>query len=104
MGLEHEELSGSVIGAAIEVHKALGPLFLESVFAKPTLEIKRVIASRRPYRDFLASWLPGFLASLEAPSALCEILLPGRRKTKLASWTSNSWSNSSPSVCANLRP
>ena len=28
MGLEHEEVSGSVIGAAIEVHKALGPLFL----------------------------------------------------------------------------
>jgi GxxExxY protein len=25
MGLEHEEPSGSVIGAAIEVHKALGP-------------------------------------------------------------------------------
>jgi hypothetical protein len=25
MGLEHEELCGSVIGAAMEVHKALGP-------------------------------------------------------------------------------
>jgi hypothetical protein len=25
MGLEQEELTGSVIGAAIEVHKALGP-------------------------------------------------------------------------------
>jgi len=136
MGLEHEELAGSVIGAAIEVHKALGPGFLESVyenalaiefaargirferqlavpilyrgsevglhrldllvtalivvelkavkalddvhfavvrsylratgrehglilnFAKPTLEIKRVIASQRPYHDFLASRLP----------------------------------------------
>jgi GxxExxY protein len=137
MGLEQEELSGSVIGAAIEVHKALGPGFLESVyenalalelaargirfeqrpavpilyrgsevglhrqlhrlgllvaasivvelkavkaledvhfavvrsylrttgrehglilnFAKPTLEIKRVIASQRPHHDFLAS-------------------------------------------------
>ncbi|HEX7499761.1 MAG TPA: GxxExxY protein, partial [Polyangia bacterium] len=36
-------------------------------FAKPALEIKRVIASQRPHHDFLASWLPGFLASLEAP-------------------------------------
>ena len=32
MGLEHEELTGSILGAAIEVHNVLGPGFLESVY------------------------------------------------------------------------
>jgi GxxExxY protein len=136
MALEHEELTGGVICAAIEVQKALGPGFLESVyenalaiellargiqfdrqlavpvlyrstevghhrldllvprlvvvelkavrgiedihfavvrsylratgrehglilnFAKPTLEIKRVIAAEPPRPTFLSSWLP----------------------------------------------
>jgi hypothetical protein len=44
MGLPHEGLTGSVIGAAIDVHEAL--------------EIKRVIGSERPYQEFLASCLP----------------------------------------------
>lgn len=30
--LEHEKLTGEIIGAAIEVHRALGPGFLESVY------------------------------------------------------------------------
>ena len=47
MGLEQEELSGSVIATGIEVHKALGPGFLESVYA-----------SKRPHHGFLTSWLP----------------------------------------------
>ena len=32
MPLEHEELTERIIGAAIEVHKRLGPGFLESIY------------------------------------------------------------------------
>jgi GxxExxY protein len=32
--LEHEELTGKIIGAAIEVHRALGPGFIESIYER----------------------------------------------------------------------
>ncbi len=32
MALDHEELTGQIIGAAIEVHKQLGPGFIESIY------------------------------------------------------------------------
>ena len=32
MVLEHEDLTGRIIGAAIEVHRHLGPGFLESIY------------------------------------------------------------------------
>ena len=32
LSLQHEELTGRIIGAAIEVHKALGPGYLEVVY------------------------------------------------------------------------
>jgi GxxExxY protein len=31
-GLEHEELTNKIIGCAIEVHKKLGPGFIESIY------------------------------------------------------------------------
>lgn len=34
MSLEHEELTEKIIGAAIEVHRRLGPGFLESIYEK----------------------------------------------------------------------
>ena len=40
--LEHEELTGRIIACAIEVHKALGPGFLESIYeAALVVELKR---------------------------------------------------------------
>ncbi len=44
MALEHQALTEPIIGAAIEVHRCLGPGFLLN-FAKTTLEPKRVIAA-----------------------------------------------------------
>ena len=32
MELEHEDLTGKIIGAAIEVHRHLGPGFVESIY------------------------------------------------------------------------
>jgi GxxExxY protein len=34
MGHEFEELSGQILGVAVEVHKALGPGFLESIYQR----------------------------------------------------------------------
>jgi GxxExxY protein len=37
VALEHEELTGRIIAAAIEVHKRLGPGFLESIYENSLL-------------------------------------------------------------------
>ncbi len=41
-GLEHEELTDKIIGCAIEVHKKLGPGFLESIYENAfVIELQR---------------------------------------------------------------
>lgn len=57
--VKHEELSGRIIGAAINVHKALGPGFLESVyeealaveFSTPGIQYERQKVVSIFYRD-----------------------------------------------------
>jgi PD-(D/E)XK nuclease superfamily len=42
VALEHEALTERIIGAAIEVHRCLGPGFLESVYEKALIiELKK---------------------------------------------------------------
>ena len=68
MGLKNEELTGSVIDAAIESTGHLGVDAGVGLREQPRRraygagyrlrELKAVIASQWPYHDFLASWLP----------------------------------------------
>jgi GxxExxY protein len=52
VGLEHEDLTGMIIGAAIEWHRRLGPGFLESIYENAlTVELRhRCIAFVRQFR------------------------------------------------------
>ena len=61
--LAHEELTGRIIACAIEVHKALGPGFLESVYeAAMVVELNRAglkVESQKPLRIFYREVLVG---------------------------------------------
>ena len=71
MKLEHEDLTGQIIGAAIEVHRTLGPGFLESIYenAQATscdgaIPLRHPNAGRKTgprWNLALPSWIPGFL-------------------------------------------
>lgn len=86
--LAHEELTGRIITGAIEVHKTLGPGFLESIYeAALVVELKRSglkIESQKPLRIFHREALVGehrldllvedkILVELKAISALEDI-------------------------------
>lgn len=50
--MEHEELTGQIIAAAIVVHRELGPGFLESVYEKAlVVELRRMGLKVEPQRE-----------------------------------------------------
>ena len=61
--LAHEELTGRIIACAIEVHKALGPGFLETIYeAAIVVELKHAgikVDSQKPLRIFYREVLVG---------------------------------------------
>ena len=61
--LAHEELTGRIIACAIEVHKALGPGFLESIYeAAMVVELKRAglkVEQQKPLPIFYREVLVG---------------------------------------------
>jgi len=55
--MEHQELTGRIIGAAIEVHRELGPGFLESVYEKALIvELRRMGLEVVPQREIVISY------------------------------------------------
>jgi len=60
--VQHKDLTGRIIGAAIAVHKALGPGFLESVY-EAALASDFDLAGIQYERQKLISAVPDFLIS-----------------------------------------
>jgi GxxExxY protein len=57
MALEHVELTERIIGAAIEVHRRLGPGFLESVYEKALIiELKKRGLAVRDQMDVIIAY------------------------------------------------
>jgi GxxExxY protein len=57
LALEHEALTERIIGAAIEVHRRLGPGFLESVYEKALIiELKKRGLALRDQMDVIVAY------------------------------------------------
>jgi hypothetical protein len=66
LALEHEALTERIIGAAIEVHRRLGPGFLESVYEKALIiELKKrgLAVQDQMSESLLREAVPAFLPS-----------------------------------------
>jgi PD-(D/E)XK nuclease superfamily len=77
MALEHEALTERIMEAAIEVHRLLGPGFLESVWF--TTELRQDNARTQVSHCFLRLFLPSCLPSMSRPVFICPPLLSPRR-------------------------
>jgi hypothetical protein len=74
--LEHEALTERIVGAAIEVHKVLGPGFLESIYVSALaveLRAREIPFERKDVLSATAqvslSWFPGFLSGFSPASS-----------------------------------
>ena len=63
MALEHEALTERIIGAAIEVHRRLGPGFLESVYEKALIIDRQNNPGAQARDGCLSESVPAFLPS-----------------------------------------
>ena len=72
MPLEHEELTGRIIGGAIAVHEALGPGFLEAIYEEALAVEFRLRGTAKASHHRVKSWqlLSCFPAFLSGPLAL----------------------------------
>ncbi len=93
MGLELEALTGDVIGAAIEVHRELGPGFLESIYENALaieLRSRRILLRRQTAIPVLSR---GFEVGRHRPDFLVNTRLLSSSRPRNTSRTSTSWSS-----------